>query len=142
MFSTSVQAFWSFLRVGAVSCCCNFALFSSAYVFGLCHLSLLAFVTFVFFTLHRHLFFILRCHLFLFLNSCAFSYCLLFILPDEASERNVFKSTVRCSTVCCSLNCYTSILLVLNKCGNFFCVAHFGAYISFFSALFGAASCC
>ena len=34
------------------------------------------------------------------------------------------KSTVFCSTVCCSLNYYRSILFVLHKCRNFFCVAH------------------
>ena len=80
--------------------------------------------------------------LFFFINSCGFSYCFSFFLPDEASVRNVVNSTVCCSTVCCSLNYYTSILFVLHKCRNFFCVAHFGAAILVFSARFGAASCC
>ena len=87
-------------------------------------------------------FFILRCHLFSFIISRAFSYCLSFLLPDEASERNVAKSTVCFSTVFCSLNYYTSILFVLHKFRNFFCVAHFGAAILVFSARLGAASCC
>ena len=47
---------------------------------------------------------------FFFINSCAFSYCLSFLLPDESSVRNVVHSTVCCSTVCCSLNYYSSIL--------------------------------
>ena len=79
---------------------------------------------------------------FFFINSCAFSYCLSFLLPDEACELNVVNSTVCCSTVCCSLNYYTSILFVLHKCRKFFSVAHFGAAILVFSACFGAASCC
>ena len=79
---------------------------------------------------------------FFFINSCAFSYCLSFLLPDEASGPNVVNSTFCCSTVCCSLNYYTSILFVLHKCLNFFSVAHFGAAILVFFALFGAASCC
>ena len=99
------------------------------------------FVTFVFSTLPCPLFFILRCHLFIFINSCAFSYYLSFLLPCEASGRNVVNSTVCCSTVCSSLNYYTSILFVLHKCQNFFSVAHFGAAIVVFSARFGAASC-
>ena len=100
--------------------------------------------TFVFFTLRCHIFFILLCHLSIFISSCAFSYCLAFFLPDEASGRNVVNSTVSCSTVCCSLKYYTctSILLLLQKCRNFFCVAHFRAAILVFSARFGAASCC
>ena len=53
-----------------------------------------------------------------------------------------FNSTVCFSTVCCSLNYYTSILFVLHKCRNFFSVAHFGAAIVVFSAGFGAAFCC
>ena len=81
---------------GAASCCCNFAFCSTTYVRPLCHLSLLAFVTFVFFTF--------RCHLFFFINSCAFSYCLSLVLPDEAYGRNVVNSTVCSSTVFCSLN--------------------------------------
>ena len=83
------------------------------------------FVTFVFSTLPCPLFFILRCHLFFFINSCAFSYYLSFLLPDEACGLNVVYSTVCCSTVCCSFNYYTSILFVLHKCRNFFmCCAH------------------
>ena len=90
-------------RFGAASFCCNFAFCSTSYVRPLSHLSLLAFVTFVFFTLCCHLFFILRSHLFFFINSSAFSYCLTFLLPDEASGRNVVNSTVCCSTVCWSV---------------------------------------
>ena len=77
-------------------------------------------------------FFILRCHIFFFINSCAFPYCLSSLLPDEASGRNVVNSTVCCSTVCCSLSYYTSMYFVLNKCPNFFSVAHFGAAILVF----------
>ena len=99
------------------------------------------FVTFVFFTLRCHLFFILRCHLIFFINSCAFSFCLSFPLHAAASGRNVVNSTVSGSTVCCSLNYYTSILSVLHKSRKFFCVAHFGAAILVFSARFRAASC-
>ena len=98
---------------------------------GCCH--------FCIFTLRCHLFFILRCDLFFFINSCA--YCLSFLLPYESSGRNVVNFTVCCSTVCCSLNYYSSILFVLQKCQNFFCVAHFGAAILVFSARLGAASC-
>ena len=81
---------------------------------------------------------------FFFINSCAFSYCLSFFLPDEASLGNVVSSIVCCSTISCSLNYYTctSILFVLYKCRNFSCVAHFGAAIFVFTARFGAASCC
>ena len=127
-------------RFGPASCYCNFVLCSTTYVRPLSHLSLLGFVTFVFFTLRCHLFFILRCHLLYFINSCAFSYCLSFLLPDKASVRRVVNSTVCCSTVCCSLNYYMSILFVLHKCRNFFSVAHFGAAIFIFSSRFGAAS--
>ena len=130
-------------RFGTASCCFNFVFWSTTYVRPLSHLSLLGFfVTFVFFTLLSHLFFILRCHLFFFINSCAFSYYLSFLLPDEASGRNVVNSTACRSTVCCSLNYYTSILFVLHNCRNFLSVAHFGAAILVFSARFGAASCC
>ena len=121
-------------RFGAASCCCNFAFCTTTYVRRLSHLSPLALVTFVFF--------ILRCNLLFFINSCAFSYCLSFLLPDEASGRNVVNSTLFRSTVCCSLNYYTSILFVLYKCRNLFSVGHFGAGILVFSAHFGAASCC
>ena len=54
----------------------------------------------------------------------------------------VDNSTVCCSTFCCSLNYYTSILFVLHKCRIFFSLPHFGAAILDFSARFGAASCC
>ena len=129
-------------RVIAASCCCNFAFWSTTYVRPLSHLSLLAFFTFVFFTLRCHLFFIHRFHLFSFRNSCAFSYCICFLLPDEASGRNIVNCTVCCFTVCCSLNYSTSIFFVLHKCRNFFFVAHFGAAILVFSSRFGAACCC
>ena len=128
-------------RFGAASFCCKFAFCSTTYVRPLSHLFLVAFVTFVFFTLRCHLCFILRCHLFFFINSSAFSYCLSFLLPDEASGRKVVNSTVCCSTVCCSLNYFTSILFVLHKCQNF-SVAHFGAAIVVFSARLPAAFCC
>ena len=80
--------------------------------------------------------------LFLFINSCAFSYFLSFLFPDEACGRNVVNSTVCFSSVCFSLNYYTTILFVLHKCRNFFSVAHFCAAIVVFSARFGAAFCC
>ena len=83
----------------------------------------------------------LRCHLFFFINSCALSYYLSFLLPDEASGRNVVNSTVCCSTVC-SLNYYTSFLFLLHQCRNFFSVAHFGAALLVFSSRFGVACCC
>ena len=139
-FGAAIHVFSA--RLGAASWCCNFAFCSTTYVRPLSHLSLLAFVTFVFFTLRCYLFFLLRCQLYIFINSCAFSYCLSFLLPDEASGRNVVRSTVCCSTVCCSLNLYTSILFVLDKCPNIFSVAHFGAAILLFNARFGVASCC
>ena len=78
---------------------------------------------------------------FFFINSCAFSYCLSFLLPDEASGRNVVNWTFCCSIVSCSLNYYTSILFVLHKCRKFLSVAHFGAAIHVFSARLCAASC-
>ena len=81
------------------------------------------FITFVFFTLRCHLFFILRCHLFIFINSCAIPYYLSFLLPNEASGPNVVYSNVCCSTVCSSINNYTSIVFVLHKCRNLFSVA-------------------
>ena len=123
-------------------CCCNFAFCSTTYVRPLSHPSLLAFVTF--FNIHNSLSPIFHTSLspFFFINLCAFSYCLSFLLPDEASGRNVVNSTVCCSTVCCSLNYYTSILFMLQKCRSLFSVAHFGAAILVFSARFGAASCC
>ena len=79
---------------------------------------------------------------FVFINSCAFSYYLSFLLPDEACGWNVVNSTVCCSSVCCSLNYHTSILFVLHKSRSFFSVAHFSAAILVFSARFGAAFCC
>ena len=79
---------------------------------------------------------------FVFINSCAFSYYHSFLLPDEACGRDVVKSSVCCSSLCCSLNSYTSILFVLHKCRYFFSVAHFSAAIVVFSARFGAAFCC
>ena len=54
----------------------------------------------------------------------------------------VVNSNVCCSSVCFSLNYYTTILFVLHKCRNFFSVAHFGAAIVVFSARFGAAFWC
>ena len=101
-FSAAILVFSE--RFGAESCCYNFAFFSTTYVRLLSHLSHLAFFTFVFLTLRCHLFFIFLCQLFFFINSCASSYCLSFLLPDEASGRNVVISTVCCSTVCCALN--------------------------------------
>ena len=81
----------------ALRCCLlllNFAFFSTTYVRPLSHLSLLAFVTF--FNLHISLSPIFHTLLspFFFINSCAFSYCLSFLLNDEASGRNVVNSTV------------------------------------------------
>ena len=71
---------------------------------------------------------------FFFINSCAFSYCLSFFLLDETSGRNVVNSTVCFSTLSCSLNFYTSILLLLHKWRDIFSVAHFGAAILVFRA--------
>ena len=73
----------------------------------------------------------------LYKNSCAFSYYLSFLLPDEACGRDVVNSNV-----CWSLNYNTSILFVLHKCWNFFSVAHFRATIVVFSARFGSANSC
>ena len=73
----------------------------------------------------------------LYKNSCAFSYYLSFLLPDEACGRNVVNSNV-----CWSLNYYTSIVFVLHKCRKFISVAPFGAAIVVFCALFGASFCC
>ena len=78
---------------------------------------------------------------FFFINSCAFSCCLSFLLPDEASGRNGVNTTVFFSAVCCCWNYYTSILFGLHKCRNFFFVAHFRAAILVFFARFGAAGC-
>ena len=90
-------------RFGASFCCFTFAFGSTTYVCRLFHLSLLGFVTFVFFTLRCHLFLILRCHLFFFISSCALSYYLWFLLHDEVSGRKVVNCTACCSTVFCSL---------------------------------------
>ena len=139
-FSAAILVFSELLA--AASSCCNFAFCSTTYVRPLSHLSLLAFVTFVFFTLCCHLFFILCCHIFFFINSNALSFCLLFLVPDETSGRNVVNSSVCCSTVCCSLNYFTSIVFVLHERFTFFVFAHFGAAIVVFSTRFGAASCC
>ena len=116
-------------RFGAAFCSFNFAFRWSTYVRLLSHLSLLGFVTFVSFTLRCQLFFIFLCHLFFYINSCAVSYYLSFLPPDEAYRWNVVNSTVCCSSFCCSLNYYTSILFVLRKCRNFFSVAHICAAI-------------
>ena len=40
---------------------------------------------------------------FFFMNSCAFSYYLSFLLPDEPSGRDVVNSPAGCPTECCSL---------------------------------------
>ena len=119
LLRTSVQPFLSFLRASVLpSAASNFAFCSTTYVRPLSHLSLLSFVTFVFFTLRCHLFFILRCHLFFFINSCVLSYHVSFLLPHETCGGNMVISNVCCSSVCCSLNYYTSLLFVLNKYRN------------------------
>ena len=105
-------------RFGAAFCWFNIEFCWSTYLRPLSHLSLLGFVTFVFFTLRGQLFLIFRCHHFFFINSCAFSYYLSFLLPDEACGRNVVSSTVCCSFVFFSLNFYTSILFVLHNFRN------------------------
>ena len=79
---------------------------------------------------------------FFFINSCAFSHYLSFLITDEGSGRYVVNSTVCCSSVRCCWDYYTSILFVLHKCRKFFSVAHFSAAIVVFSARFGAAFCC
>ena len=61
-FGASIPVFSA--RFSVVFSCFNFAFCSTTYVRPLSHLSLLGFVTFVFFTLRCHLFFILRYHLF------------------------------------------------------------------------------
>ena len=76
------------------------------------------------------------------INACDFSSCLSFLLPDEASGRNVVNSTVCCSTLVSLFQLLYVNTFVLNKCRNFFCVAHFCAAILVFSARFGAVSCC
>ena len=96
------------------------------------------------FTLRFQLFFIYRCHLFSFINSCAFSYRLSFLLLYEACGGNVVESSVCCPSFCCSyvcysLNYYTSIRYILHKCRIFFSVAPFGAAIVVF---FCARRCC
>ena len=79
---------------------------------------------------------------FFFINLCTSSHCISFPLTDGACGRNVVNSTVCCSSVCCSLNYYTSILFVLHKFRDFFFVAHFGGTILVFSARVGAVFCC
>ena len=137
----SVQPFSSFLRASVLSP--DAGTFPSFLPPTFVHfLTFLYWHLSLFFTLLCHLFFILRCHLLIFINSCAFSYCHSFLLPDVASGRNVINSTLWCSTVCCYLNYYTSILFLLHTCRNFFCFAAFRAAILVFSARFAAASCC
>ena len=81
---------------------------------------------------------------FFLINLCVFSCYLSFLLPDEAVGGNFVNSTVCCSSVCFSLNYYTSILFVHHKCRDFFSVAHFCAAIVVFflraSVLSSAAS--
>ena len=73
---------------------------------------------------------------FFLINLCVFSYYLSFLLPDEAVGGNFVNSTVCCSSVCFSLNYYTSILFVHHKCRDFFSVAHFcAAIVVFFCGL-------
>ena len=67
------------------------------------------------FTLRFQLFFIYRCHLFSFINSCAFSYYLSFLLPDEACGRKVVNSTV-----CCSSVCFVTFVFFTFRCQLFF----------------------
>ena len=134
-------------RFGATFCCFKFYFCWRTYVRPLSHLSLLGFVTFVFFTLCCQLFFILPCHLFFFINPSVLSYYLSFLLPDEACERSVLNSnvccpSVCCSSLCCSLNYHTSILFVIHKYRNFCSVAHFRAANVVFFAGLGAAFCC
>ena len=96
----------------------------SSFSTGFCHF-------WIFHTSMSPIFHISLSHFFL-INSIIFSYCLSFLLPDEASGRNVVKSTVSCSTLCCSLNYYTSIPFVLHECRNFFSVASFDEAILVF----------
>ena len=99
-FCAAISDFSS--RVGAAFYCSNFAhaFCSTTYGRAVSQLSLLGFVTFVFFTLRCHLFFLLRCHLFFFINSCSFSCYLPFLLPIETSGRNAVNSTACCCTDC------------------------------------------
>ena len=143
LLRTSVKSFSSLLRASVLPpAAANFTFCSTTYVRPLSHLSHLAFVTFVFLTIPCHLFVILLCHLFFFINSSAVSYCLSFLLRDEASGRNVVNSTFCYSTVCCSLKSHRSILFVLHKSRNFLSVANFSAAIVVFPSRIGAASCC
>ena len=124
-------------RFGAVLYCFNFGFCSTTYVHPLSHLPVLGFVTFVFYTLRCHLFFKLRPHTFLFINSCAFSYCLSFLLPEEASDRNVVNCTACCCIVRCFLNYVSTFrprwMLELLLCCSLRC-SH--------SRLFCAIRCC
>ena len=137
-FSAAIIVFSA--RFGAACCCCNFAFCSTTYVRPLSHRSLLAFVTFVFFTLRCHLFFILRCHLFFFINH-GLSHTVFHSshLMKPLGETSLILLAVVLPSVA---NYYMSILCVLCKRRNFFSVAHLGAAILVFSELFGAASCC
>ena len=140
---TSVQPFSSFLRASVLPAAAATLpsvqppTFVRFLTFLYCLLSLLYFSHFAF-----AYFSYLPFNIFFFINSCAFSYCLSLLLPDEASGRKVVNSTLCCSTFCCSLNYYSSIVFVLHKCWNFFSVALFGAAVLVFSARFGAVSCC
>ena len=143
MLRTSVQPFWSFLRASVLPR-------AAATLPSVQPPMLLRFLTFLYWLLSIlyfsrfavTYFSYYAVTFFFFITSCDFSYCLSLLLPDEASGRNVVKSTVCSSTVCCSLNYYASILFVVHKCHNFFSVAHFSAAIVDFSARFCAASCC
>ena len=141
MLRTSVQPFSSFLRASVLPpVAATFPSFQPPTVVRfltfLCRLFSLLYcshftVTYFSYFAVTHFFFI---------NSCALSYCLSLFLPDEASGRKAVNSTVCCSTVCCFLNYYTSILFVVDKFRNFFCTAHFRAAILVFYARVGAAS--
>ena len=142
LLRTSVQPFPSFLRASVLPSAASTLPSVEAPTF-------VRFLTFLYWVCHFRIFhtsqsanFHTSLSLFFFNNSCTFSYYLSFLVTDEASGRNVVNSTVCCSSVCCSLNYYTSILFVLHKCRSFFTVAHFGAAIVVFSARFCAAFCC
>ena len=131
----SVQWFSSILRASVLPPPATTLSSGQAPTFLRC-LTFLYWVLSLFFNFHTSLspIFLTSYSPFLFINSCASSYCLSYLLPDEASGRNVVNSTVCCSTLSCSLNFYTSILFVLHKWRNFFSVAHFGAAILVFRA--------
>ena len=119
------------VRFCAALYCFNFAWISTAYVRPLSHLSVQGFVTFAFFTLRGHLFLTLHFHLFFFINTCAFSYYLSLLLPDEACGRYIVNSTACCSLnyvntfrprwmlellLCCALRCCHSRLFCTFRC--------------------------